>query len=164
MSPPGARSKLGRGKIGRSVAVALALLLGAGLLVEFGLPDPGPAHVRSALRPGKTLQEGVLAIAPEHRRFTFHLRSLPRGEVKTSTLRLKGESVRVTARDRLSRSGEVELNQALAQLSGEIATAPKSVTGWELLLSWDTQPEASVGIELSPEGKIRAPEPPQKPR
>ncbi|MBL4846780.1 MAG: hypothetical protein JKY65_14755 [Planctomycetes bacterium] len=135
-------------------AVVVGALVALGLFVQFGVHQ-GPAKVRQAFQPGKSVQEGVLAIPSEHRRFRFNLRSLPSGRFTTSLLEFEGESVLVTARDALSRSGRVEVNQALAQLSGEIATTDSSVTGWEIHLGWDSQPLSPAGVQLSREGVVR---------
>jgi hypothetical protein len=139
----------------RIAALALALLVGVGLLVEFS-SNPTPQHVRDALRPGLSIQEGILAIPAEHRRFTLQLRSLPAGEFKTSALALEGESAVVTARDPLSRSGRVDVHQALAQLSGEIATVDTSISGWEIQIALDADTKLPLDVQLSRGGAIRA--------
>lgn len=153
--PPSPRSKL---RYYLAIVIALALVL-----VGIGVGRPGAVaeRARAAFREGISIQEGILAIAPEDRRFSLVAVAQPETLGRTSTLRFEGESVVVAARNRLSKSGRVTIHEALAQLSGELAAleVPKQdaasagqLSGWRVEL--DFGDEVRVELRLSPQGKI----------
>jgi hypothetical protein len=146
--PSPKRSKLRYYLVG--VLAVAVVLLGVGL----GAPSARGAAERSraALEAGVSIQEGLLAIAPEDRRFSLVVVAQPESLGRTSTLRFDGEAVVVAARNRLSKSGRVTLHEALAQLSGELASVDEGLKGWRVELDFGDEVRAEV--LLSPEGKI----------
>lgn len=135
------------------VVALVALLL---ILVTVGVrvraPEAAAERVRAALRPGISIQEGLLAMAPEDRRFSLVVVAQPEGLGRSSTLHFEGEAVRVVARDKLSKSGRVTLHEALAQLSAELASTEGKLAGWRAELDFGDGRRATA--LLSARGQI----------
>ncbi len=147
-SPTPAPSKL------RYYVVALVALVVVLVAIGVGARAPQAAaeRARAALRPGISIQEGLLAIAPEDRRFSLVVVAEPDTLGRSSTLHFEGDAVRVVARDRFSKSGRVTLHEALAQLSGELASVSGQPLGWRAVL--DFGDELRTEVRLSPQGEI----------
>lgn len=122
----------------------LTVLIAIG--VQARAPQAAAERARAALRPGISIQEGLLAIAPEDRRFSLVVVAQPEALGRSSTLHFEGEAVRVVARDKLSKSGRVTLHEALAQLSGELASAEGELTGWRAELDFGDERRARVPL------------------
>ena len=147
-SPTPAPSRLRYYVVG---VVALAVILAA-IGVRSRAPQAAAERARAALRPGISIQEGLLAIAAEDRRFSLVVVAEPESLGRSSTLHFEGDAVRVVARDRFSKSGGVTLHEALAQLSGELASVEGQPLGWRGVL--DFGGELRTEVRLSPRGEI----------
>lgn len=158
MTPsPASRSKL-RYYLVTLIAVA-GLLIGIGIGRE--TPGARASRARAKLQAGLSLQEGLLAVPDADRVFSLVAVAQPEGLGRTSKLQFLGPSgVRVVARNRLSKSGTVTLHEALAQLSGELASLEPGgnpehegqLQGWRVELDFGDEVRAT--LRLSPEGKL----------